>query len=631
MKKTNFLIVGFLTLGAVASAQEIPMSQKIATTIMTKWPDSLSRGWTYDNGVILKGIEDVWRLTGDPKYFQFIQKNMDRFVEADGTIRTYKQTDYNIDNVLCGRQLLLLNAVTSKPQYFKAASTLREQLKGQPRTNEGGFWHKKRYPYQMWLDGLYMGEPFYAAWAKTFGEDTAFNDITNQFIWMEKHSRDAKTGLLYHAWDESKQQKWADKTTGQAPNFWGRAMGWYGMALVDVLDDLPKDHPKRPELIAILNRFATAIVKVQDKNSGVWWQVLNMGTKEGNYLEASASSMIVYTLAKGIRKGYLSTSFNGATQKGYDGILKTFISTDEKGLTHLNRVCQVAGLGGDPYRDGSFEYYIHEPIITDDPKGIGAFLQTAAEIEIAPWQKMGKGKTILLDNYFNHELKKDAAGNTVPWHYTWNDQTNGGYSFLGSIFTHYGIDTTTLMTAPTAASLKKASIYLIVDPDQPKENPLPNYVDEQSIKVLTDWVKGGGVLVLLSNDTGNAEFPKYNMLAKAFGIQFNEDSKARVKNDYYPDGAVEPEAGNPIFKNAKKLYIKEYSSLTVTPPAKAVLKSKEGFAMMAVAKLGKGTVFALGDPWIYNEYLDGRKLPLEYQNFIGGNDWVKWLISQTTK
>ncbi len=610
-------------------AQTIPMSQKIAATIMTKWKDSLSRSWTYDNGVILKGIEDVWRLTGDPKYFQFIQKNMDHFVDADGTIRTYKQTDYNIDNVLCGRQLLLLNAVTGKPQYFKAASTLREQLKSQPRTNEGGFWHKKRYPYQMWLDGLYMGEPFYATWAKMFNEDTAFNDIANQFIWMEKHSRDATSGLLYHAWDESKEQKWANKTTGQSPNFWGRAMGWYAMALADVLDDLPKNHPKRTALIAIYNRLATAIVKVQDKNSGVWWQVLNMGSKEGNYLEASASSMFVYALAKGVRKGYLPATFSAAAQKGYDGMLKTFISTDDAGLTHLNRVCQVAGLGGDPYRDGSFEYYVHEPIITDDPKGIGAFLQAAAEIEIAPWQKIGKGKTVLLDNYFNHEMKADAMGSMVPFHYTWDDQANSGYSFLGGIFSSYGVATTTLSTSPAAANLKTASIYLIVDPDIPKENPQPNYVTDAHVKSIAEWVKGGGVLVLMSNDTGNAEFDHFNTLAKPFGIQFNKDSRARVLRDNYPDGAVEPGAGNEIFKNAKQIYIKEYSSLNVILPAKTVLKSKDGFNMMAVAKYGKGTVFALGDPWIYNEYCDGRKLPLAYENFVGANDWVKWLIEQT--
>jgi unsaturated rhamnogalacturonyl hydrolase len=607
------------------------MSHKIAATIMTKWKDSLSRAWTYDNGVILTGIERVWRSTGDPKYFGFIQKNMDRFIDTSGEIRTYKLADYNIDNVLCGRQLLLLHAVTGKEQYLKAATTLREQLKGQPRTKEGGFWHKKRYPYQMWLDGLYMGEPFYTEYTKTFGVDTAFNDIANQFIWMEKHSRDVKTGLLYHAWDESKEQKWANKTTGQSPNFWGRAMGWYAMALADVLDHFPKNHPRRPELIAIYNRLATAIVKVQDKPSGVWWQVLNMGDRKGNYLEASASSMFTYALAKGVRLGYLPASFKAAAQRGYDGILKTFISTDDAGLTHLNRVCQVAGLGGDPYRDGSFEYYIGEPIITDDPKGIGAFLQAAAEMEIADKVKIGAGKKLLLDNYFNHETKKDAVGNTVPWHYTWNDQTNGGYSFLGGMFTMYGVDTTTLTAAPTAANLKGSSIYLIVDPDTQKETPQPNYIEEAHVKVITDWVKAGGVLVLLGNDTGNVEMDHFNTLVKPFGIQFNKDSRARVQRDNYPDGAVAPEAGNEIFKTAKQLYIKEYSSLTLAPPAKAVLKSKDGYNMMAVAKLGKGTVFALGDPWIYNEYLDGRKLPLAYENFKGANDWVQWLIAQTKK
>ena len=195
---------------------------------------------------------------------------MDFYIQPDGSIKDYKPSEYNIDHINNGKLALLLYRVTGQEKYLKAANLLRDQLRTHPRTNQGGFWHKKIYPNQMWLDGLYMGEPFYAEYANLAHEDSAFNDIANQFIWMEEHARDPRTGLLYHAWDESKTQEWADKTTGRSPHIWARAMGWYGVALVDALDWFPANHPKRKALIGILNRFANAIEKVQDKSSGLW-------------------------------------------------------------------------------------------------------------------------------------------------------------------------------------------------------------------------------------------------------------------------------------------------------------------------------------------------------------------------
>ena len=209
------------------SAQTKPLSEQAAATAMTAlWRDSAGypAKWTYDHGLVLKGIERVYAATNDKQYLDFIQRSMDHFVSDDGSIRTYKLDDYNLDNILPGRNLLFLYKTTGQKKYAKAAALLREQLKSQPRTSEGGFWHKKIYPSQMWLDGLYMGEPFYAEYAATFNEPAAFDDIAKQFIVMERHASDNKTGLLYHGWDESKQQRWANPTTGRSPNFWGRAM-----------------------------------------------------------------------------------------------------------------------------------------------------------------------------------------------------------------------------------------------------------------------------------------------------------------------------------------------------------------------------------------------------------------------
>jgi unsaturated rhamnogalacturonyl hydrolase len=638
----NLILLLFLFILIEAGAQSstkpvkgtIPWSQQLAATAMNIWKDSFSvkpgqpAKWTYDQGVILKGIEGIWNATGDGKYFNYIQKSMDVFVGDNGNIRGYKPEEYNIDNVNNGKLLLLLYRVTGKEKYKKASDQLREQLKHQPRTSEGGFWHKKIYPYQMWLDGLYMGEPFYAEYAMLFHDDTAFNDIANQFILMEKHARDPKTGLLYHGWDESKEQKWANKETGLSPNFWGRSLGWYGTALVDVLDYFPIDHPKRAELIQILNRLVKGFTPYQDSKSGLWYDVPDKQSNPRNYKEASASCMLVYTLAKGIRKGYLPSSYLAAAKKGFDGIVKEFISVDPNGQVNLKGTVAVSGLGGNPYRDGSFDYYMSEPVVVNDPKGIGAFINCAVEMEMADKQKVGKGKTVLLDYYFNNEWKKDATGADVRFHYTWDDKANSGFAMLGDVFSTYGVKKLVLESKPAAKSLQLASIYIIVDPDTEKETAKPNYVDASDVAIIKDWVKAGGVLVLMSNDSGNAEFKHFNQLPEAFGIHFNENSKNRVQGNNYPEGAITIPAHHSIFSSTQKIYIKELSSLQVNKPATVVLKNGAD-NVVAVAHYGKGVVFAVGDPWLYNEYTDGRKLPMEYENYQAAVDLVNWLIRQS--
>ncbi len=372
-------------------AQTKPNSEQAATTAMTVlWRDparnesGYPNRWTYEHGLVLKGIERVWSNTHKKEYLDFIQQNIDHFVADDGSIRTYSLENYNLDNILPGRILLFLYKSTGSEKYRKAAALLREQLKTHPRTSEGGFWHKKIYPSQMWLDGLFMAEPFYAEYAATFKEDSAFDDVAKQFILMERHARDDKTGLLYHGWDESRKQRWADPTTGRSPNFWARAMGWYAMALVETLDYFPRKHPQRAELIAILNRLAQAVTKYQERNSGLWYQVMDKAGEKGNYLESSAACMFVYALAKGVRNGYLPARYMKTANDGYRGILKEFVKTDGTGRLNLEGTVAVAGLGGNPYRDGSYEYYVNEKVVTNDPKGIGAFLLAATEMEKHP-------------------------------------------------------------------------------------------------------------------------------------------------------------------------------------------------------------------------------------------------------
>jgi len=341
----------------------------------------LADRWRYESGVVLKGLEQVWRKTSGPRYWQYIRDNMDLFVTPEGNIRTYRLEEYNLDLINQGRILFPLWQMTGDARYRRAADLLRRQLETHPRTSEGAFWHKQIYPHQIWLDGVYMAGPFLAEYAALFGEPEALDEVTREIVLTEQHTRDARTGLLYHGWDESRQQRWANPQTGCSPHFWGRAIGWYAMALVDVLDYLPAAHPQRGELIAILQRLAEAVAQVQDEHSGVWHQILDLALRPGNYLESSVSCMFVYALAKGVRRGYLDARYLDTAHDAYAGILREFVVVDGQGAVNLTKVCSVGGLGGNPYRDGSFEYYMSEKVVTNDHKGVGAFILASVEME----------------------------------------------------------------------------------------------------------------------------------------------------------------------------------------------------------------------------------------------------------
>ncbi len=404
----KILIVAALIVCNNANAQ-INYAKQMATTIMNQYKDSMvvkkyashleqdklpegnrPANWNYEIGVVLMGFERLTKHTGDNTYMNYTKHIIDHFIKDDGTIRTYIMDEYNSDMVPPGRQLLRLYELYKEDKYKIAAQTLRNQISIQPRNKVGGFWHKLKYPSQMWLDGLYMIEPFYAEFAVVNKQTQDFNDIINQFVWMEKYSRDAKTGLLYHGWDESRLQRWANKKTGLSPEFWSRSIGWYMMALVDVLDFIPANHPRRNELIKILNRTTTALIKYQDEKSGVWWQVTDKANQEKNYLESSATAMFVFSIAKAIRMKYLPATFNAALQKAYNGMIKEFVKEDANGQYHYMQAVAGAGLGGVPYRDGTYEYYVNEPKRDDDLKAIGPFIQACIEMELLPLSPKGE-------------------------------------------------------------------------------------------------------------------------------------------------------------------------------------------------------------------------------------------------
>ncbi|MDR3706069.1 MAG: glycoside hydrolase family 88 protein [Paludibacteraceae bacterium] len=337
--------------------------------------------WDYTQGLVAKSLTLLFVQTKDSTYYKYVKTFADYFVQPGGEILTYKVSDYSLDKLNGGKFLLDMYHFTKDEKYLKAVKMLRGQLDTHPRTSVGVYWHKKIYNDQVWLDGLYMGAPFYAQCAKEFNEPmTAFDDAAKQLVVGDRVTYDDRTGLNFHAWDESKTQQWADPKTGHSPNFWSRSIGWYMMAMVDVLDYLPKNHPQRAAIITNLNRLTKALGTFQDPITGMWFQVTDQPRRDGNYVESSSTAMFIYAIAKGVNKKYLPKEYSKIASKAFDGFIKNATQQNADGTTSITKACSVAGLGGKPYRDGSFAYYIGEPVRNDDPKVIGPFIMACLEM-----------------------------------------------------------------------------------------------------------------------------------------------------------------------------------------------------------------------------------------------------------
>ena len=621
-----------VSLSGAVHAQQAPGSQRMADATIERWPEGhfaptgAPWHWNYELGTLLEGMDAVWYGSANGEYFRYVKKSVDQFVGADGSISTYDASENSLDNILLGRQLLLLYGVTQDKRYYNAATTLRQQLAQQPQNASGGFWHKKIYPNQMWLDGLYMAEPFYAEYAAEFQEPQDFAAITRQFVLIDQHTRDAKTGLLYHGWDETKQQPWANQETGDSPSLWARGMGWTMMALVDTLPWYPEHDPGRAELLAILERTAAAVVRYQDGKSGLWYQVLDKPGAKGNYFESSAACMFTYALAKGVRLGYLPRAYEQNAERGWRGIQAHFVQTAADGSVTLTGTVKVAGLGGADHRDGSYAYYTSTPVVSNDPKGVGAFLLAASEMEMSG-ATSGLGETVLLDAWYNSQTRANAAGQTELFHYKWDDFANSGFSLFGHIWRSYGVETKTLTTAPTSEKLRDAQFYIIASPDNPSKTPNPHYMTAEDADQIAQWVRDGGVLMMMENDPDNADIPHMDLLADKFGLHFDNVLVHHVIDDNFAMGRIDLTVEPAPFKRPHVLYMKDTCSLTLSQDAVPLLRYN-GDLLMAMTKYGKGMVFAVTDPWLYNEYTDGRKLPADYDNFAAGNELVQWLIEQ---
>jgi unsaturated rhamnogalacturonyl hydrolase len=322
----------------------------------------------------------------------------------------------------------------------------------------------------------------------------------------------------------------------------------------------------------------------------------------------------------------LPRAYEQNAERGWRGIQTHFVQTAADGSVTLTGTVKVAGLGGADHRDGSYAYYTSTPVVSNDPKGVGAFLLAASEMEMSG-ATSGLGETVLLDAWYNSQTRANAAGQTELFHYKWDDFANSGFSLFGHIWRSYGVETKTLTTAPTSEKLRDAQFYIIASPDNPSKTPNPHYMTAEDADQIAQWVRDGGVMMMMENDPDNADIPHMDLLADKFGLHFDNVLVHHVIDDNFAMGRIDLTVEPAPFKRPHVLYMKDTCSLTLSQDAVPLLRYN-GDLLMAMTKYGKGMVFAVTDPWLYNEYTDGRKLPADYDNFAAGNELVQWLIEQ---
>ncbi len=362
---------------AAPRARPGPLSVRLADAVLARWPDPTTlsdKGWEYTNGIVLRGIAEVYARTRDPRYLDYIQRFVDAYVSEDGTIAMGEET-HNLDRVQPGVLLLLLAQEDRGPRYAAAARALRGRFATFPRNAEGGFWHKDKYPDEMWLDGIYMAEPFLAGYGRLYGDPTAASTAVEQATLVARHTFDPARSLFRHAWDADGNAAWAEPATGIAPVAWSRGMGWFLMALVDILKELPADHPGRPALVRLLQQGAEGARRWQDPGSGLWYQVLDEGDRKDNWLETSGSAMFVYALSVGAERGWLDPSLAGVARKGWDGLLRRAVKTDAEGRPKVLGTVQGMGV------QRRVEDYLDKQRLADAPHGLCAVLLAAAQME----------------------------------------------------------------------------------------------------------------------------------------------------------------------------------------------------------------------------------------------------------
>jgi unsaturated rhamnogalacturonyl hydrolase len=578
-RRLSFLVLAVMLLASNFVLDAQSWSQRAANTAIALWlnvPSPQRESATLQgNGLalLLNGVDAEWYNTADGRYYRYEKQKIDTLLasENDVDLRT---------RMAIALPILRIGRVTQDASYFKAADLLDKNLSA-----------RSQIPVQQmdWAQ-IYESAPFYAEYAQVFQRPDDFSKITKLF------SEDARG-----------EEAGASGTHAIS----ARDMGWYIAALVDTLPYYSHDDLGRGLLLHILGRTVAQIIRAQDKSSGLWHESFATPREVD---DAIATCMFTYALQKAVRLGYLTERDSENATRAWRGVFQHFVKID--GLASVAFINSVSsgrphGVGG---ADGEREL-------------AAAFLLASTEMEHARTATLARGRLVMLDSWFNSQERMNGAGRKEYFHYKWSDYSDSGYSLFGTMFSYFGADLATLPMAPTAENLKSAQYYVIVSPDIPAKNPNPHYVQARDAEQVAKWVGEGGVLVLMENDPPNADVEHLNLIADRFGIHFNSVLSHHVIGDDFAAGQIAVKGGGPIFRDPHTLYMKDTCTLSLSSPARPLFEDR-GDVVIAMSNFGKGTVVAVVDPWLYNEYTDGRKKPPMQDNYAAGQEFVRWLINQ---
>lgn len=568
---------------AAAYAENAPWSERIANVLLEPQAASQlpgeSASWNAGTGLELEGLEAEWYNTAQGDYYQRAKEIVDAMMGANPETGFANQPVRTIGPL--GRQLLLFYRITLDEKYYRAAERLRNQLSAACGISaaEG---HAIQ-PGNQDSTQVCTAEPFLSEFAFVFDKPGDFSAIAKDFLLWDTHLKVSEPRVKLPG---------TDAMSSDAA---------LAAALVDSLGYFPPGDPGAAQLGAILNRIAS--------------------TTEGRFQTGGKTEisetpikicLYVYALLKGTRLGYLPQQFSSVGERVWSTLLENSIHVDANGAI---RISESRGREQKPKATAG---------------SLGAFLLAATEVDLAPIAADARGQTVTVDSWYNSQRRKTAAGTMEYFHYKWSDISDSGYSLLGHMFQSHGASLGALTSAPTRDNLRGSQFYVIVSPDIPVKNPNPHYMADRDASEIAAWVHDGGVLILMENDPPNADITHLNLLADRFGIHFDDVLKHHIIGEQVEDGRISVEAGGPLFHQSHTLYMKDTCAISVRGPATALLRDR-GDIVMAAAKYGQGMVFATVDPWLYNEYTDGRKnshIYGQFDNFAAGQEVVRWLLDQ---
>jgi unsaturated rhamnogalacturonyl hydrolase len=564
----------------LSCAQGSPWSVRVANALIARTSDS-EPGSPVDLkvGLELEGLNAAWYNTANGEYFRYARKVVDAYLDAHPSAASGDLAN----DALIAHEVLRLYRITLAAKYFTAAEAMQRALLS--TCADPNAYSPPAGSSEDRSETLCPSQPFLSEYATAFQRPQDFAPITQSFKSWYGRIGSAQRG----------------NSTAPGPN--GRLqMAWLAFALAESLPNYPQQDPGREQLTEIFLRLA------------------DTATRTGFEGPEPAACLLIFALEKGIRLGYLPERFSQPVERGWQGMLRQSVRVDADGAVHLNLARD--NRAGQPEGRGSHA--------VDDQSVWGALLLAATEADHASVATLARGQTVLLDAWYNSQRRKNAAGQQEYFHYKWSDFSDSGYALLGHLFRSYGAATETLESEPTRDGLSKAGFYIIASPDIPVKNPEPHYMTDQDADQIAGWVKQGGVLVMMENDPPNADLTHLNLLADRLGIHFDDVLHHHILGEQVQDGSIPVIPDGVLFHHPHTLYMKDTCAISLHAPATALLRDR-GDVVMAAVKFGRGTVFAAVDPWLYNEYTDGRKNPLiynQFDNFAGGEEFVQWLLQQ---